>query len=99
VYPGRANDAADFEAWRRGAFPAMNDVIVDSSLFYERFLDEPDKWPGRVMMYRDLFVGTDPAGYRMVASFEQRSPWWLHPAIELVAPRVVIFAKPGQIRN
>jgi hypothetical protein len=98
IYPGRAHDA-DFDEWRRVTFMAMNDVIVDTSFFYQRFFDEPDKWPGRAKMYQELINGSDPAGYRLVASFEPHAPWWLRPDMELVAPRVVVFAKPGQLRD
>jgi hypothetical protein len=98
IYPGRAHDA-DFDEWRRVTFAAMNDVIVDTSFFYQRFFDDPDKLPGRAKMYEELLNGRDPAGYRLVATFEPHAPWWLRPDIELVAPRIVVFAKPGQLRE
>jgi len=98
VWPSRARDA-DFDAWRRTTFQEMDDVIVDTNFFYHRFLLDPERWPGRDVMYRDLLADQDPAGYRLVARFEQHDPWWLHANLELVAPTIVIFAKPGQIRK
>ena len=95
VWPSRDRDA-DFDEWRRQTFNTLNDVIVDSSLFYTRFFDDPDHWPGRARMYRDLLAGNDSAGYRLVAEFGRRMPWWFNPEPELVSPRMVIFAKPGQ---
>jgi hypothetical protein len=85
--------------WRRTTFQEMDDVMVDTNFFYHRFLLDPERWPGRDVMYRDLLSGHDPAGYRVVAQFEQRDPWWLHANLELVAPTIVILAKPGQIRK
>jgi hypothetical protein len=95
VWPSYAT-REEFEQWRRDTFNAMNDVIVDSSFLYLRFYDEPNLRPGRLAMYHDLFAGADPSGYRLVADFVWRGWPLLRPVPEMVAPRIVVFAKPGQ---
>lgn len=86
-----------FREWRARTLPTLPDVIVDSKFFYQRFLDDADRRPERARLYLDLLHGTDPAGYAEVARFTPVGPWWLHPRLELAAPEVVVFAKPGQV--
>jgi Dolichyl-phosphate-mannose-protein mannosyltransferase len=95
VWQPRLRGAA-FDAWRARTLPGLNDVVVDANFFYQRYLDDPPAWPGRVRLYRELLDGTDAEGYREVARFRQQSPWWLFPHLELAAPDVVVFARPGQ---
>ena len=69
------------------------DVIVDANFYYDRFLDAPDRFPERAAFYRSLLAGTGASTYRPLARFTIRSPWWLNPSPELVAPDVVVFGR------
>jgi hypothetical protein len=70
------------------------DVIADANFYYDRFLDAPSRFPERAAVYRDLLAGSGAGGFRPLARFTLRGPWWLDPDPELVAPDVVIFGRP-----
>jgi hypothetical protein len=70
------------------------DPIVDSSFYWERYTDRPFLWPERSAFYHRLLDGTDPSGYRPVARFTLKNPWWLDPRPERIAPEIVVFGKP-----
>jgi len=67
--------------------------IVDSSFYYDRYLDDPRRFPERADLYRHLLTGTDPSGFRPIARFTFENPRWLNPRPERVAPDVVVFGK------
>jgi hypothetical protein len=69
------------------------DVIVDANFYYDRFLEAPERFPERAAFYRSLLAGTSATGFRPLARFTLRSPWWLNPSPELVAPDVVVFGR------
>jgi len=70
------------------------EVIVDANFYYDRFLEASTRFPERAAFYRSLLAGSGAAGFRPLARFTIRSPWWLNPSPELVAPDVVIFGRP-----
>ena len=71
------------------------EVIVDANFYYDRFLEAPDRFPERAAFYRSLLAGSGAGGFRPLARFTIRSPWWLNPSPELVAPDIVVFGRPG----
>jgi hypothetical protein len=70
------------------------DIIVDANFYYDRFLDAPARFPERAEFYAHLLAGSNAGRFRPLAWFTAASPWWLDPRPELVAPDVVIFARP-----
>jgi len=80
-------------AW--GYLSASTAPIVDSNFYYDRYLDDPGRFPERATFYRHLLTGTDAAGFRPIARFTFENPRWLDPRPERIAPDVVVFAKEG----
>lgn len=70
-----------------------NAPIVDSSFYYDRYLENPSGFPERDEFYRFLLTGTDPSGMKPIARFTYQNPWWLNPRPERVGPEVVVFGK------
>jgi Dolichyl-phosphate-mannose-protein mannosyltransferase len=73
--------------------------IVDSNFYYDRYLDDPRRFPERADLYRHLLTGTDPSGFRPVARFTFENPRWLNPRPERVAPDVVVFGKAVDMKT
>jgi hypothetical protein len=73
--------------------------IVDSNFYYDRYLDDPRRFPERADLYRHLLTGTDVSGVRPVARFTFENPRWLNPRPERVAPDVVVFGKAADTKT
>ena len=86
---------SDFWHTARAYLRESSAPIVDSSFYYDRYLDNPRGFPERAEFYRHLLTGTDPAGVKPIARFTLENPRWLNPRPERIAPEVVIFGKPG----
>jgi hypothetical protein len=69
--------------------------IVDSNFYYDRYLDDPARYPERAEFYRHLLTGTHPSGFKPIARFRFENPRWLDPRPERIAPEVVVFGKNG----
>jgi Alg9-like mannosyltransferase family len=77
----------------RQILSAGPEVIVDADFYYDRFLEAPDRFPDRAAFYQGLLAGSGAGGFRPLARFTIRGPWWLNPSPELVAPEVVVFGR------
>ncbi len=87
-----------FEAAAAEFYRTATDPIVDSDFYWDRYTDRPWVYPERTAFYRRLLDGTEPSGYRPVARFWLRNPWWLDPRPERIAPEIVVFGKPDLLK-
>jgi Dolichyl-phosphate-mannose-protein mannosyltransferase len=87
---------AAFWSTERSYLAESTAPIVDSNFYYDRYLDDPGRYPERAEFYKHLLTGTDPSGFKPIARFSFENPRWLNPRPERIAPDVVVFGKTGK---
>jgi hypothetical protein len=82
-------ELATFDPTMAGLHARGTDLLIVSSLYYDRFLDDPTSTEGR--FFNQLFE--DGRSYYQVAEFHYELLPWLDPDLELINPTVRIYQR------
>jgi hypothetical protein len=84
-----ATDLVNFDPSIDGLEARAPDLLIVSSFYYQRFLDDPRGPDGH--FFKQLFEGK--GSYRPIAQFHYELWPWLDPRLEFINPTVMIFQK------